>query len=222
MRTRDMRNQDMKKAIWVLVLLAFVSCSKKEDAPLPMAMTAADQEEWEIALVEARIEKNEVYADSAQTVLPRADLADFVGLNYYFPEQGLRFRVPLVSDARTDTVLLNKRKGEKVSYVRKGGVTIGHEGKPYTLSVFGPSDTRGGDYLWLPFYDLSNGEDTYPGGRYLDLELAADGTVLIDFNFAYNPLCAYNATRYNCTLPPEENRLPFAVVAGEKLYGSEH
>ena len=63
MRTRDMRNQDLQKAIWVLVLLAFVSCSKKEDAPPPMAMTAAEQEEWEIALVEARIEKNEVYAE---------------------------------------------------------------------------------------------------------------------------------------------------------------
>ena len=93
-----------------------------------------------------------------------------------------------------------------------------YEGKNHTLSVLGPADPKDGDYLWLPFYAATSGEETYGGGRYLDLELAADGTVEVDFNFAYNPLCDYNPEKYNCTLPPAENRLPFAVRAGEKLF----
>ncbi|MBK6899829.1 MAG: DUF1684 domain-containing protein [bacterium] len=105
-----------------------------------------------------------------------------------------------------------------VPYVIKGKVTFAHEGKNHTLSVLGPADPKDGDYLWLPFYDETSGGETYGGGRYLDLELAADGTVEVDFNFAYNPLCDYNPEKYNCTLPPAGNRLPFAVKAGEKLF----
>ena len=64
--------------------------------------------------------------------------------------------------------------------------------------------------------------ETYAGGRYLDLQLEPDGTVELDFNFAYNPLCAYNPEGFNCTLPPDENRLDFPVLAGEKIFTGGH
>jgi uncharacterized protein len=79
-----------------------------------------------------------------------------------------------------------------------------------------------GQPLSFVFGDASNGDATYGGGRFLETEaLAADGTVTIDFNRAYNPPCAF--TPYaTCPLPPEGNKLPFAVEAGEKTYGSGH
>jgi uncharacterized protein (DUF1684 family) len=79
-----------------------------------------------------------------------------------------------------------------------------------------------GGGLWLPFGDSSNGAATYGGGRYLydtikgaDLGASSTGFVL-DFNFAYNPSCAYDE-RWSCPLPPAENRLPFEVPAGERM-----
>ena len=192
-----------------------------KDVPGAIAMDAQAQEAWEIALVETRIEKNEEFMTSPQSPLPAAMRAGFEGLDYYFPVQELRFKMPFEAAKSAETVSLTKRKGESAPYLRKGKVRFKHADKVYTLAVFGPAKDDDGS-LWLPFYDQTNGQTTYPGGRYLDLQLAPDGTVEVDFNRAYNPLCAYNAEGFNCTLPPEENRLKFAVEAGEKLLGGTH
>jgi uncharacterized protein (DUF1684 family) len=78
------------------------------------------------------------------------------------------------------------------------------------------------DYLFLPFKDTTNGLSTYGGGRYLNMSKAdtEDGRIIIDFNKAYNPWCAYS-DGYNCPIPPLENHLPVPVSAGEKQYKGE-
>jgi uncharacterized protein (DUF1684 family) len=76
------------------------------------------------------------------------------------------------------------------------------------------------DYLFIPFTDLTSGNSTYEAGRYIDImsnEIKA-GQVVIDFNKAYNPYCAYVKDVYNCPIPPRENDLPVAIMAGEKNY----
>jgi uncharacterized protein (DUF1684 family) len=75
------------------------------------------------------------------------------------------------------------------------------------------------DYLFLPFTDLTNGTETYGGGRYLDLNKKdfESPYVLIDFNKAYNPWCAYS-DGYNCPIPPQDNDLSVAILAGEMKY----
>lgn len=80
------------------------------------------------------------------------------------------------------------------------------------------------NYLFLPFTDATSGVETYAVGRYLDLtmEEIKDGKVVIDFNKAYNPYCAYVSGVYNCPIPPRENRLAVAIRAGEKAYGKDH
>jgi uncharacterized protein (DUF1684 family) len=79
------------------------------------------------------------------------------------------------------------------------------------------------DYLFLPFTDNTNGDTTYGGGRYLNMSKAdtEDGTITIDFNKAYNPWCAYS-DGFNCPIPPLENKLPYAVEAGEKMFKGEY
>jgi hypothetical protein len=188
----------------------------EDPAPGPVAMDAAELERWEIALVEWRIEKNEEFMDPARTPLPEAMLTDFVGLDYYFPAAEFRYRLPLERAAGADTVTLARRRGEAAPYVVAGHVRFRHDGEDHQLTVYGPA-RPGPGHLFLPFYDLTSGETTYPGGRYLDLEAGAGDTVEVDFNKAYNPLCAYDPEAWNCTLPPEENRLPIRVEAGEKL-----
>lgn len=76
------------------------------------------------------------------------------------------------------------------------------------------------DHLFLPFYDLTSGEETYVTGRYIDLNFndILDNKIVIDFNKAYNPYCAYVSNTYNCPIPPRENSLNVAIRAGEKSY----
>ena len=103
---------------------------------------------------------------------------------------------------------------------RVGHVRFALRGESATLAVYWLEGYGGG--LWLPFSDASSGRETYGGGRYLydtikgaDLG-GADDRLVLDFNFAYNPSCAYD-DRWSFPLSPPENRLPFAVTAGERM-----
>jgi hypothetical protein len=70
--------------------------------------------------------------------------------------------------------------------------------------------------LFVPFSDATSGRETYGRGRYLDLEIEPDGSVILDFNLAYQPYCAYSSA-YSCPLTPAENRLAVPILAGERL-----
>ncbi|MET0635416.1 MAG: DUF1684 domain-containing protein [Chitinophagaceae bacterium] len=76
------------------------------------------------------------------------------------------------------------------------------------------------DYLFLPFTDATNGEETYTNGRYIDLSISdiQNGHITLDFNKAYNPYCAYVSGKYNCPIPPASNRLEIPVPAGEMVF----
>ena len=112
--------------------------------------------------------------------------------------------------------------GEERRYSKLGTVEIEHDGARGRLGLYRPMETAAGeDSVWVPFIDAAAGKETYPAGRYVDAEMLPDGTVLIDFNLAYNPYCAYGWEGYSCPLTPRENRLPFAVPAGEKGFRAQ-
>lgn len=204
----------------LLIILVIGACSPS--IPSAVIMNDAEKEAWEIRLVEMRIDRNEKFMDPAQTPLLSADQEGFIGLNYYYPDESLRFITKFEKADSKEVVVLEKRTGKKVEYLRKGSVSFMHNDEAHTLFAYGPVDTtKYGDYLWLPFFDAGTATESYAGGRYMDLEIAEDGTVELDFNFAYNPLCAYNTEDYNCTLPPADNRLNFEVTAGEKTFHLE-
>ena len=95
------------------------------------------------------------------------------------------------------------------------------DGEQYELS---PYESFYGDPVWtLIFSDVTNGEETYGGGRFVSIDAPAPGTnsITLDFNKAYNPPCAFSAFA-TCPLPPPENRLPFSIPAGEMMYGAPH
>lgn len=80
------------------------------------------------------------------------------------------------------------------------------------------------DHLFIPFTDMTSGEESYENGRYIDLSIAdvESGHFTIDFNKAYNPYCAYVSDLYNCPIPPKENHLSIKIKAGEMKYGKLH
>jgi uncharacterized protein (DUF1684 family) len=81
-------------------------------------------------------------------------------------------------------------------------------------------DPKYKDYIILLFSDATTGKETYEAGRYIDFTIGdiKNNTLVIDFNKAYNPYCAYEKGKYNCPIPPIENRLAVAIMAGEKIY----
>ena len=87
-----------------------------------------------------------------------------------------------------------------------------------------PQDEKYRDYLFIPFTDLTSGNESYAGGRYFDFKSSdiLDNKFELDFNKAYNPYCAYISNRYSCPIPPKENNLSVAIRAGEKEFGKKH
>jgi len=116
--------------------------------------------------------------------------------------------------------------GSSREYIRYAILSFKLNGEPQKLTVYKSISlskiAEYKDHLFLPFTDETNSEESYGGGRYIDLSSQdISGNVIeVDFNKAYNPSCAY-ATGYNCPIPPRENDLPVAILAGEKNYGGK-
>jgi uncharacterized protein (DUF1684 family) len=152
-----------------------------------------------------------------ESPIPAAARASFPGL-VYFPVD-LMYRVPAslaLQPSRDPQVFVIQTSGrEKERRMPKvGTLSFSLQGVPYKLVAF--ADEGSVSRLFLPFGDLTNGVETYGGGRYLEIDLTASGVYDLDFNRASNPYCVYNST-YDCPIPPRENRLPVAIRAGEKL-----
>lgn len=106
-------------------------------------------------------------------------------------------------------------------YEKYGEVVFKINNNKFTLSIYQNHRLRKTkkykNHLFLPFTDLTNGEKTYDGGRYIDLSIPDSDSIIIDFNKAYNPYCAYSSTR-SCPIPPRENNLDIKVEAGIKYF----
>jgi uncharacterized protein (DUF1684 family) len=106
-------------------------------------------------------------------------------------------------------------------YSLYGSVAFRHKGKDYKLNVYQNIELvkKPGyeKHLFIPFNDETNGNETYGGGRFLDVYENGEQKLLIDFNKAYNPYCAYNH-KYSCPIPPESNNLNLKIKAGEKKW----
>ena len=166
-------------------------------------------------VLQERLQKDLDLRSRDSRVLSAEAKERFQGLRYFPVDTTYRFVLPLQRLPQPETLRVAQRTGAPAEQLKVGTVNVPLPGGPYRLSVFRPP--RGSDTtLWIPFADETTGRQTYSAGRYLDVPLREDGTVLVDFNRAYNPLCDYNPQKYNCALAPPENRLPLPVEAGEK------
>lgn len=142
--------------------------------------------------------------------------AAFGGLAYYPESDAYKVAAPFEPPAGREVVYLTTSVGDEQPYVRAGRAAFELAGRVCTLTLFRPTFETENARLFVPFTDLTSGTETYGAGRYLEAPLLLGDQVLLDFNYAYSPFCAYT-DRYRCPLPPAENRLPVAVRAGEKL-----
>jgi uncharacterized protein (DUF1684 family) len=147
-------------------------------------------------------------------------------LRFFAPD--IRYRVvakiKLTPEAKSFDI--PTQSGKKKSYRKYADLKFSINKKPYQLEMYQSIDLMKKeeykDHLFVPFNDLTNYKETYAGGRYIDLSLKdiKNNTIILDFNKAYNPYCAF-ASGYNCPIPPAANNLKVAIKAGEKVYGKE-
>ncbi len=164
-----------------------------------------------------RTKRDQFFKEDPHSPLKEVDRKKFKGLLYYpinlrYAMTGSIERYPTEPKPIYANLPTNKERERK--YVKYGRFKFRWEGKEYVLQIYRP---LGGGEFFLPFKDKTSGTETYSDGRYLYIEPISGGKVLIDFNRAYNPFCAYNE-KYTCPFAPKENWLGTAIQAGEKRF----
>ncbi len=161
-----------------------------------------------------RQEKDAIFLHDAHSPLTAKQKKDFSGLDYFDKNPDLVFSVEVEEFEQKEVVNILTSTGETQSYQRVGKITFAVDGKRTQLTLFASNDG-----FFLPFSDALSGKETYGAGRYLEPVELENGKLLIDFNYAYNPYCAYN-DRWSCPMTPAENRLEVPIRAGERVFTS--
>lgn len=166
-------------------------------------------------------EINSEYKDASKSPLKEKDLKSFKSLDFF------KFDSAYVVEAKFNRALDEKPFKMKTTtdrlpeYVKYGEISFELKGQPFKLNIYQNQDLtkKEGyeDYLFLPFLDDTNGDESYGGGRYIDLRIPEGETLMVDFNSAYNPYCAYNE-KYSCPIVPRVNYLETEVRAGVKVF----
>ena len=135
----------------------------------------------------------------------------FAGLEYFPENPDLRLELGIEPYPEKEIIQMQTSTGDIQEHIRYGRIRFIVDGQEVALTIY--KDPHG---YFLPFADSLAGVETYGAGRYLEPEPVGKDKVLVDFNLAYNPYCAYN-DQYSCPLTPFENRLKVPIRAGEKL-----
>jgi uncharacterized protein (DUF1684 family) len=166
-------------------------------------------------LADFRKHKDEYFASGAHSPLDPADQSGFEGLAYFPYHPTLQFEIDIDAiDDQGSPLTLDTSDGQKIDFLVAGKVRFLAENGEYELTLLKDYD-RG--RFFLPFLDATSGLETYAGGRYLDPQQKPNGKLVLDFNYAYNPYCAYGEG-WSCPLPPDQNKLPVEIRAGEKSF----
>ena len=200
----------VRGACLAIVAVSLVACSSGPSAP-----NTAD---YVSGLTAARAEKDRQFREGPDTPVPPDKRDTLLPLRYYPIDPAATVPAALKLAEDRPVFEMPTSTGTLRRYQLVGRLEFTFQGQAHSLGAFVPAGEPIGD-LFVPFADVTTGAETYPAGRYLDLRPTSTGYYTIDFNLAYNPYCAYNAT-YECPFPPPSNRLKVPIRAGEKLPGT--
>jgi uncharacterized protein (DUF1684 family) len=195
---------------------------RREVAELYAGVRNTAQRDAKLAAAQFRAGRDSLILNHVESPLTPADARP---IDYFPYDASWRLTGTIDRDVERYQFQIDLAADGVLRCTRAGVVRFDYNGTALALSVFWMEGYGGG--LWLPFGDLTNSNDTYGGGRYLydsikgaDLGTGGDpsgNTMLLDFNFAYNPSCAYDH-RWSCPLSPPENKLALQVRAGERAF----
>lgn len=206
----------MKKILIPLLLIAvagiifytFQGTASREDAE--------KQKYVEEVLQERRDKTNFMLHDEQSPLKPEQKKA-FSGLNYFEPDPAYRIEARVEENKDKELLTLPTSDNKQKPFKKWGYAVFEMEGQEQRLLLLQPAYGPDMEGLFLPFSDATSADETYGAGRYLDLKTPKKDKLVIDFNKAYNPYCAYTEG-FSCPFPPKENILPVAIRAGEKTF----
>jgi uncharacterized protein (DUF1684 family) len=191
--------------------MLIMSCNWQDKRPL-MGKT-----EYQRAL-------NASYKDASKSPLKKKDLKKFKGLDFFLVDSTFIVIAKLTKIANAPIFEMATTTDRKPLYKEYGLLKFKLKGAETQLTIYQSQDDlldeKYKNYLFLPFTDDTSGNESYGGGRYMDVmttDEKADGTISLNFNNTYNPYCAYN-DKYSCPLTPRKNHLDIEIKAGIKVF----
>ncbi len=201
----------MKKLFNLLFLVVFLSCNSQDKRPI------AGETDYQREL-------NAQYKDASKSPLKKKDLKKFKGLDFFPVDSAYIVTAKLERTPDTPYLEMPTTTERKPYYREYGILRFTLDGKELKLTLYQSleeyEDPKYKDYLFLPFTDGTSGEESYGGGRYMDVfesTISEDDTLVLNFNNTYNPYCAYNEN-YSCPLTPRKNHLDVEIKAGVKNF----
>ena len=177
-------------------------------------------QDYATVIATARATKDQEFKTASDSPVPPNRREELLPLGYFPIDPDYKASASL-KPSTDDTVLQVPTSTGTMRQMRRAGtLDFVLKAQPLKLTAFVEVGARDVNRLFVPFNDLTSGTETYPGGRYIDLERTPTGYYEIDFNRAYFPYCYYSPT-FECPVPPSENRLKTPIRAGERFKKSE-
>ena len=212
----------MKHYVLPLLLILFLSCrQEKKYHDLKEKNEAVGQSNTVQLIFEFQKGLDEEFKDPEASPLPDRYRKNFEGLDFFAPDTNYVVKAKFERTPEALPFLMPTTTGENSEESVYGIAHFDLNGKSHQLEIYQNKELmlqdRYKEYLFLPFTVQTNGEETDTGGRYIDLSIPAGDTIIIDFNRAYNPYCAYNK-KYSCPIVPSVNALDTKILAGVKAF----
>jgi hypothetical protein len=185
----------------------------------PFQQTKRGIRDYTLSIMEQRKKKDEyMRSDKGSPFVTTG--TQFKELKYYVIDRNYRISA-IVNPLRVkEPVRMLLSDGTTENYIPYASVDFILQMKPQHLILYKSEEDLNSKSLFLPFFDETSALTTYGGGRYLEPEYTGGKNLILDFNLAYNPYCAY-VDGYSCPVPPAGNRINVEVIAGEKIYKNE-
>lgn len=212
----------MRISIAVLILCVMVSCGQEKkyhDAKHNIESITKSDKLADILLFQEEL--NAEFKNPESSPLPDRFRINFESLDFFEPDTNYIVEAELVRTPEALPFSMPTTTGRESTEVVYGIAKFTLNGKDHELEIYQSPElitqAEYEDYLFLPFTDNTNGEETYGGGRYLDLRIPKGNKIILNFNKAYNPYCAYNK-KFSCPIVPKVNNLDTEIKVGVKAF----
>lgn len=192
------------RSAWiVLAAFALSACGPKE-------------EDYTAKIAAIRAAKDDSFKNDKDSPVPADKKAMLLPLAYFPIDENYAVPASLEPAPDRTRIQVPTSTGKIRDIERVGTLKFSLKGQSLRLTAFVEVDQPQANRLFVPFSDLTSGAETYPAGRYMELDPTPTGIYVVDFNVAYHPYCYYSP-EFDCPFPPKENRLEVPVRAGEKM-----
>ena len=179
-----------------------------------LSQTGGSSESYSDEIEKYWSDRHDFFRSSSSSPFIQKEI-EYTEVSYFNPDASYKVNGKLDRFTKRETLVLGNSDGTTTTYIKYANVHFKLKNKSLSLLVLKPAGF--GRQFLLAFGDETSGDTSYGGGRYLDIAIGKSDEVILDFNKAYNPYCAY-FDDFTCPLPPIENLLEIAILAGEKDY----